>query len=312
MKKVSIVGWYGHKNIGDESFREVFTRQLGHYDLSFGERPDLSADAIILGGGGVVCKKYLDGLESYRKPIYAVGVDISVNGEEWQRIKSLPFRFLFIRSFEYWQIASKEASNVCYCPDIAFSLFEKKEKRDVKKPTGRIGVILSADISKYEHLRCHISNALKELSNKYNEIVYITMCNDKASLDFKMNQDVFEKTNHGHQILMTPDSVSETLEVISSLDVLITMRFHGAIFATICGVPFLSVANKGKCSLFCDQEGILDSYIELSDINEFKILNRVFRVDNYRYAGKLKDISKENAELIDQMFDYIRFNLDLS
>jgi polysaccharide pyruvyl transferase WcaK-like protein len=256
MRRINIVGWYGAKNIGDDSFRDVFQKQLPDKDLIFSHIPNLDSDAIILGGGGVVTGQYLDGLNSYNNPLYAVGVDIAVNGPEWDDIQRLNFQKLYVRSKEYVGIASLKANNIEYCPDIAFSIYNPDQ---VAKGTRTCGLILSHDLKGGID---HLGQLVRWLQTDFDTIVFIVMYTGKT-FDLEVTQKVMDECKVPCSLII-PSTPEETLQVMSNLDLVISMRFHGVIFATVLGLPFLTLANKGKCSLFCEQERLFGHHIELS------------------------------------------------
>ena len=299
--KINIVGWYGAKNIGDESFREVFLRQFPEHDLIFSSYPNLNTDAIILGGGGVVNGQYLEGLKKYSKPLFAVGVDIAVNGEQWDRIQRLPFKKIYVRSTEYAEIAAAKVTNIGYCPDLAFSLYD--EQRLVKNRR-KCGFIISQDLTGgVDHLGKLIR---KILQNDFDEIVFIVVYTGKQ-LDILATKSVAEESRSPHTIVI-PSSPIETLQIMADLDLVISMRFHGIIFASILGVPFLALSNKGKCSLFCEQERLFGHHIELCEMNDVKMLDRVqWLLDNKMEIKKnLLAISRRNKQQVDWVFQTVR------
>lgn len=305
MKNIGIVGWYGHKNIGDESFRDVFMNHFPDDLLQFSPISNLTSDAIIFGGGGVVCCEYLTkaDISTYNKPLYAMGVDIAVNGPEWEQIKKLPFKKLYVRSKEYAKIASVEASNIEYCPDIVFSLHNPT--RLAKEGTKTCGFIISHDLKGgMDHLG-RLINWLHTDTDVTN-IVFILFYTGKP-FDLNVTQKVINECKVPYSLIV-PSTPEETLQVMSDLDLVVSMRFHGIIFATLLGLPFLALSNKGKCSLFCEQERLFGHHIELSEINDIKLMDRVgWILENKSMIRKrLLDISQQNKLLVDQTFDVVK------
>jgi polysaccharide pyruvyl transferase WcaK-like protein len=301
--KINIVGWYGNKNIGDEAFRDVFNQHLTN--LTFSELPDLTADAIILGGGGVMGGNYLTGLETYKGPLYGIGVDIALNGPQWEALKQLPFKRIYVRSREYADLAKKELSKIVYCPDLAFSLFDENR---VSTKQNRFGIILSQDLA--PHLKGdkgnHIATALRSIGV---EVVFITLFQKDGS-DHKMNLEVATKSRLPLFSLLLPSTPTEALNLISSLDFVVSMRFHGAIFAALTGVPFIALANKGKCSLFCEQEGLFEHYIELAELTEYKLLHRIEHMRKLpSKRQQLLDLSCRNKLALHSVFEQIKTEL---
>jgi polysaccharide pyruvyl transferase WcaK-like protein len=303
--KITIVGWYGERNVGDEAFRDVFEKQFAGHDLKFvqnalagHEKPDL----IIFGGGGVVGGQYLNNLPD-GVPRIALGVDMALNGPDYERWHQLYFNHTCLRSKEYVAHAQSCGRAVGYCPDLAFSLPIPVPK---PKPIGkmRLGVTLSERLQG-SRVEGHIIEALRQAQQDY------TLCllpfYDGKNSDSKMHQDFL-----GH----LPDLVDlgwsassrEHLEKIQSLDAMVTMRFHGTIFATLTGTPFLAISSKGKDSLFCEQEGLHPYHLELNGINTYRILDRIdrFKSEGRRVASKLRSITEANKEKVEVVFKAVR------
>jgi len=126
---VNICGWYGHENAGDESFKLIFNKYLKpeHKAAFENTLPLYSPERrFILGGGGnpvdrALNSKALGRIDS-KTPLYAMGVDIPVNGEQWDKFRGLNFVETFCRSEMYTKIAQEQGANVKYCPDLAFGL----------------------------------------------------------------------------------------------------------------------------------------------------------------------------------------------
>ena len=53
--KIGVVGWYGHGNIGDESYRLSFPKVFPQYDFVFTEKvQEPFMPAYVLGGGDII------------------------------------------------------------------------------------------------------------------------------------------------------------------------------------------------------------------------------------------------------------------
>lgn len=305
--KISVVGWYGKNNIGDEAFKEVFQRQLWGNDITFSQIPDFNSDVVVLGGGGVVTERYIQDIpKDFDKPLYAMGVDIAVNGKDWDEIRSLPFRRLYVRSKEYKDIAiSNGGFNISYCPDIVFSLYEQRPIVSGKK----CGVILSYDLKGGID---HLGKTLQRIKSKYDREIEFIVFYTGNNRDIEITQRVKDECGEDFPIII-PKTPIETLQLMSSFDLIISMRFHGSIFAATLGIPFLSLSNKGKCSLFCEQERLFGNHIELTEMNDIKILDRIdWIMENHKAMQKyLIDVASYNKLLVDNAFYEVKKELDL-
>jgi polysaccharide pyruvyl transferase WcaK-like protein len=300
--KINIFGWYGKQNIGDDAFKDVFMQKWQHHDLTFSLYPMLDADAIVVGGGSsnrVVCKKYIDSFMGYKKPLYAVGVDIAINGPIWEATQALPFRHLYVRSKEYVRLAAQE-NKISYTPDIVFSLYDKTRLRTTNKK--KCGFILSVDlIGGVDHL----GKVIRELKKEYDEVVFIVMYTELSNCnDIAITTRVIEESKCECRMVI-PDTPTATMAEMADLDFIVSMRFHGIIFATMLGIPFIALANKGKCSLFCEQERLFGHYMELCEMNDVKLLDRITWLKDTNAKNDLLDIAHRNKIAVDQVFNEI-------
>jgi len=67
--KISIVGWYGKNNVGDEAFRFVLSDFFQDHQVEFVTPPQLCSnpDIVVLGGGAVASPFYLNTLPNCRR-----------------------------------------------------------------------------------------------------------------------------------------------------------------------------------------------------------------------------------------------------
>lgn len=292
-KQVSVVGWYGQRNAGDEAFRLVFEQAFAGHHLAFTQVPLNSNDLIVYGGGGVTVDRYLDNL---MRPAYALGVDIPVNGPKWDRLMKLPFKKVWVRSKEYALIAKSQGMDAAYIPDLVFYLDRPKVCRLPFKRV--VGVNVTHELA--EHHYKDMAAALDQIAETA-QIVFIPMYHGTTSSDveaqnrvigFMKRWDRVENGNFGFD----PQAV---LNRIAACDFLISMRFHGVIFATVAGVPFLSLAQPGKHSLFCEQERLKPQHVNLRELTVYRILDQYEAISADRgLKSKLLGIAKANRKLV--------------
>lgn len=293
--KLDIIGWYNEKNCGDEAFRLVFEQYLGHHSLNFGNRYR-SGDRVIFGGGGVLQGSYLEGLPIEMR-LLALGVDISLSGTWWDKIIRMPFERVYLRSQEYAQIADSQGLSAGYCPDIVFGLSPK-----VYTKRQRVGVVLSSDLLQYEWYKEWFPKVL-EVFCPSEELVFLSFYNGNSIPDQSVNETIGRTLSRRVEYLSTQDPLV-MFDWVSSLRQLITMRFHGSIFATITGTPFLSLARPGKNSLFLEQEFLSDQYLDITRINQYKMERAFSYLNRYEDSirNKLLGISAQNRSLVREAF----------
>lgn len=297
--RVNFIGWYGMRNIGDDSFQSVFEQAFKGHELTFTQKPDPLAEVHILGGGGVVDFGYFDGLDS-KKPCYAVGIDIPLNGPRYDLLQRIPFRKILVRSKEYFWIAREQGlKNIRYMPDLAF-WFSPPER---VAPFGKIklGVSLTSHLLESEtHVQEHISRVLHRKKDLHDIVFLVFKPEDERMIEKVINLNPFPCR------VVKPETPEQMLEVVSELGVLLTMRFHGAVFANVCRVPFLSMSAPGKHSLFCEQEDLHDSFLDFRDVNEYKLLSALNRMASFKMRGT----PHKNHELVRRELALIRHEIE--
>lgn len=320
-KKVGIVGWYGRQNAGDEAFRSVFKTHLSQHELSFAEQPEEGRDLHIFGGGGVVVDQYLDNLPE--QPRYALGVDIPLNGPGWERLLKADFKEIYCRSMEYSAIGKEQGLPVKYCPDLAFALDPRPELdkysqwlfgahaesqfKNKRYPRKRLAVLLTNELK--EHMIEHVARSLRELQEAF-DVVFISMYEGEGS-DSEIIDRVKEKCfNPSYPALHINHTLDprDLLTIISRMHLVISMRFHGSIFAAASGVPFLSLANKGKHSQFCEQEWVKDCFLELQELTAYKLSHAVYMLHEERasFWQKLRKTAAENRREVVETMNLIK------
>ena len=268
---INVIGWYNERNTGDESFRMVFDQLFFDHDIVYSKHVNDAADRIVFGGGGVMCKDYLDNLGS--RPAYAIGVDVALSGPHYERLRELNFKSIVIRSQQYARIAKERGwKEVSYAPDIALSL-DYPNHYPVRN---RIGIILTHElpIEKEKDILAFIGYLKKAGKDPVFIAMYDGLYPDSVTCR-RISKDLPLHRNN------SPLSV---IRSIASCESIVSMRFHGSIFAAGIGVPFISLGNQGKHSLFCEQESLNDSFIDLKNL-DFNALRTTYETKTSSYCN---------------------------
>lgn len=133
----------------------------------------------------------------------------------------------------------------------------------------------------------------------------------------KKDRDNYVKINkffHNKDISIIPDYYSDVRYVLSLLsisDMLIGMRLHSLIFATMLGIPFIPISYCEKVKNFLEMINLGNLYVDIEEIDELdfdeRIYSNFFEVwhNKPKYSNlliensnKLKDKAFENAKLV--------------
>ena len=323
---IYIMGWYDKENSGDEAFKPVIKNCFEpEYNPIFTEFAPLYSEdkKFIFGGGGYPGERLIESERlkhiDKKTPIYCLGVDIPSGGEQFDQFNSYNLQEIFCRSKTYVE-DTKDRLNVKYCPDLAFGLYPPEKsinklsnllKAKMAKPKSKsIGIILTHEYIQYPWMKEELVKAIRKYKKDWN-IFFIAMAHKFASADSFYNRMVAMKVGHLSNINMIDDirDTYKMLRFISEMDIIISMRFHGIIFSTITGTPFISIANPGKHSCFCEQEDLSDYYLNIQKgFTAYDIEKKITRiVENYSsLSSSLEEKTKNNRKQIKKTFEHIR------
>lgn len=257
-------GYFGHYNCGDDAFVLVFKylqrKFYPHFNLDFTNKYKPGYLLTVVGGGDVINKYFLEGIESNSsRTIIGAGVGIPYVSEE--HYISL-FTHTILRNPRDTISLKNKYNNVSYCPDLAF-LLSRIIPMEHLHPTGKkIGMCLVRTYYKplYEHIYTKfVVEIVKFISmmiaDKYT-IHLIPFCINKKKPnenDLLLLIDIKQYFPTGQVCIEYDESyTNETYVVkiykkIAEMDFNICSRFHSHIFSTIHKIPFVSLTCGRKC-----------------------------------------------------------------
>lgn len=303
--RIDVIGWYGEHNCGDEAFRLVLNDQLQNHVVNFCKFYS-GGDVALFGGGGVVQGSYLDNLPA-RVPKFAIGVDLSLHDERFERWRRIEFKHMWVRSRSDLAVLSNMMvmSNVSYCPDIAFMLGKPREPLN----RSNTGIILSSDLT--EPQRTQMIQAISRIDGP---LSFVSFYNGDGVSDAEMNNSVINElplaSKRGMEVVNAPNP-HYILNYIAGLKQVFTMRFHASVFATLARTPFTCLGNLGKMSHFADQEQIPSGFINLNDRDAFDLIPQIANSSSRAQEGYfLSGISYKNIHILNSVFNDLRGMLD--
>jgi polysaccharide pyruvyl transferase WcaK-like protein len=268
MANIPILGWYHKKNVGDEAFKDVFQAAVRQLDpsatLSFHTYALKSPtpDKIILGGGDVIRPFYFEKIPPEVK-VVPLGVGLGYESEI-ELLEKANVPFALFRNLEDVKLAKAKGLNAEYCPDLTYFLNEPEPLPITFNEGKRLGVLLSDEISPtfekkenreylyYEYFKWELASILDFLSEFYN-ICFVAFSTVESINDHKVGLDIYRRMSARDRVsfITEPLSLAQALWTIKQFDLVISMKFHGIMFAVNQGVPFINIAETRKTQRFC-------------------------------------------------------------
>lgn len=262
------VGWYGRKNLGDETFKLVFEKLFSgvekkwicDLDEEFG-----ADDVFVLGGGDVFLDYYLQRIPP-NAPFFIYGVGLS-STEDRKKLQHYKNRLLgvWLRNADDVHAVRKLGIDANFTPDIAFQLAgDITGNLSLHYPptllvmpsnghiqgTARIGPL--KDFYYQQYLKYQLAADLDKLSGKY-RILLVPLSFDCNDFDLAYCCEVRSQMSNkiAVDIIESPMDFFEMTTLIKNAHAVISMKFHGIVYATMCNTPFVNIGLTRKAHLYC-------------------------------------------------------------
>jgi polysaccharide pyruvyl transferase WcaK-like protein len=319
MTNIPILGWYHQKNVGDEAFKDVLRAALRDADPSatvsfhtpFNALKSPLPDKVLLGGGDVIRPFYLEKIPREVK-IFPLGVGLGYESEiELLEKASVPLALF--RNMEDAKLARSKGINAEYCPDLTYFL-DEPEPLPVNFPAGKtLGVLLSDEISPtferrdsreylyYEYFRWELAYILDILAEFYN-ICFVAFSTTESINDHKVGLDIFRRMAVRDRVsfITEPLSMAQALWLMKQFELVISMKFHGIMFAVNQGVPFINIAETRKTQRFCAENGLAQLSIPRYSLERERFLEVVKIAEAEQTRQSISAISLRLGELTRQ------------
>lgn len=305
---IGVQGSYWTTNIGDKAIGEILASRLrkqGFDTKLFSKDIDLcNASVRILGGGGIIHDFYPDHLSRRLKFLGEGGalIGVGVPGVKSSSARDLLRRKLAdtslitvrdSRSYERLQTYCNRQVHVTACPAL---LHDDPEC----STSGRTGVNF-VPTSFYDHspeamnFYFDYSEKLDTESAKSRYIKNINSLCDEIDepvyIPLHINDERFARDYMDIEVLPYKFSVEETLKRISSMERMITTRYHSLVFSIVCDKPVLVIDYNPKVSSLAER-------IKVSSYTPHR--NIPLEFEHVSNRSKVRQSAERNFDLLDE------------
>ncbi len=327
--KVTVLGWYGHNNCGDEAYKIAFPMILPDYDFRFTETitaEDDNAISIVLGGGDVLQKSFFEQLAKTSKPKHALSVNL-LNNEKLPMVLQT-FKQIYVRNFVNLTNFSSNGHVVGCLPDFTFilepcpvrgkqliqKLFKRQHADQYEKVV--IAVINSyLTVGSSPKAKDHVTfdkfawDMAGLMDNTSASFLFIPFGSSMPCNDRIPNSAVYSRCKYWKKNVVVYDelSVQDTLDIFSAADASLCSRLHASVFSTIGGTPFIDMKHHDKTRLFLEFIDRKDWSVNYWRCNFDKIeslLNQFLSQKDHREG--LLEISRNNRNLLVKAKEYLK------
>lgn len=279
-KKITVCGYYGRGNLGDEMILEAIARVTPKIRTLRGKNmlhllsDMLGADVFVFGGGSLLQNATSNASLFYylalifasrplcrRRVMLANGmgpINDSFFSQDFLKkmIKDAvdSFDIISVRdgcSQKYLQ-ELLPVREILLVPDPALLLIEPKINQRLRK-TGRFLYIPCASGLKRARIdERSVVKALREAERELGLAAFFAVMNENEDAELARR---LSKALGGRRIC-APKSASELRKALSEAEITICQRFHGALFSSALGVPTLCVSDDPKMMALCEDFGL--------------------------------------------------------
>lgn len=307
MSRVTVCGWYGHGNAGDESYKLTFPAVFPTCQFSFGEN-FRKAEACVVGGGDIAYRPIIERALKFRGRRHLLSV--SLTSCDCPELLKEGFDLIGVRDTRSVDLLSRHGIKGFYLPDFAFAMRPDpaRGRRLIEQ------MFREAGSDRYQKVvACVLNGYLVTGEGKLarDEATFLKFAYDMARIadgtaasflflpfgtqlppdDRVPNAWVASKCKwyKKNVVCHQPLSPQDTLDVIAASDAAVTSRLHAAIFCTLSGVPFIDVTHHQKSLGYLETAGLQDLSIDYWNFDRSRAADMVGQhlADPVKLRGRL-------------------------
>jgi polysaccharide pyruvyl transferase WcaK-like protein len=317
MSNIGVVGWYGHDNCGDESYKLSFRQLFPQHEFTFSEfAPEMPnvLDALVIGGGDVVHPYYLESFGRHQVPKHALSVSISND------VPLNDFATVAVRDRCSLERANKlGARSPVLIPDFAFALTPNKERgkvlvRHLFQGAELFERLVTVVPNSYLLPRYDVSVRDTQRFDAFVNEMSVISDNTSASFLYlpfggimPSDDRVFCgwlgakcKFTRKNQIVWERLSVQDTIDIIAASDVVVSMRLHSSIFSCVANTPFVDITHNHKNAGFLDSVGLSKLSVPYHGFAPERVANMVsgFLNNSVEITNELAGIARKQKQTL--------------
>jgi polysaccharide pyruvyl transferase WcaK-like protein len=277
---VTVLGWYGHGNCGDEAYKTAFPSVFPAYDMTFTDELKAAhkqSAGYIMGGGDIVYSHLLQKMKAVSGPRHLMSVSLS-SSDCVEQVGEI-FDVIAVRDKPSLERLKRFGIEGQYVPDVVFALkgdrargqkklqamFEAERRELYSKVVivvmnAHLAVKegqLSREASTFEKVACDLAYLADSTPASF---VFVPFGYDAPHDDRITNSWVSGKCKYWKKNLVVYNRLTpmDTLDLFHAADAAVVTRLHAGIFSTIGGTPFIDLTHHDKTKDFLSTHGLSD------------------------------------------------------
>lgn len=324
MVHAEVLGWYGHKNCGDESYKLSFPKIFPKYKLNFTDNINkLTGKTLFVGGGDIVYDNMISKIATLKCEKHLFSVSLT-SCDCLPKLKDV-FSSISVRDRKSFEKLKSIGISATYLPDAAFALVPNKVRGSrilsqlfaeagAEQYKKKVIVTFNAYLGPREAQLAREEIAFLKVAHDISGIADTTPasfvflpfstssgCDDRVTNAFTAALCKFWKKNLVVYKDLPPQDI---LDIHSAADAVISTRLHGSIFSTIAGTPFVDLTHHNKNGDYLKSNGLNDwsvNYWSLDKEIVYQLLHS--HLSNTEAHSRLLKIAAEHRKALSSFTD---------
>ncbi|GGY66318.1 polysaccharide pyruvyl transferase family protein [Pseudoduganella albidiflava] len=335
----AVLGYFGYQNAGDDAFHDFWSRTMGVPDASLLKNlRGLNVKSPVLGGGAIVNEYFISRLPESFDRLSLYGCSFPYGPDDIQLLAPFAGRIgdIHLRSKRDAEAARELFPSTRYVPDLVFGHDFAERHITIEEIVGQCEVppiefdfqrknlflLLSdhyrpGELSRHflvESFKYRIAETLDYLSEFYN-IICLPMSMWHDSRDNVFAADVVSRMRMREKVAaidryLGPDYIFQAIKSQASL--VVSMKYHGIVFAMCAGVPFINVGDTRKNQDLLVDSGLGALESSMGDFDRDRFLAAVKVAESADTRELILDTAARNREEVQAAMKAIGKNLDFS